>query len=143
MLSTKSNTSWFSSSRKYSATVRPVKTDAQTGAGWLVHLAIDQRGFGLGEVVRIDDFRLLHFVPEVVAFTGPLTDAGEHGESTVVQGDIVDELHDDDGLADSGAAEEADLAALAVGFEKIDDFDAGFEDFGLGVLIFELRSAGR
>ena len=57
----------------------------------------------------------------------------------MVQGDVVDELHDDDGLADSGAAEEADLAALAVRLEKIDDLDAGFEDFGLGVLIFEAR----
>jgi len=57
----------------------------------------------------------------------------------MVQGDVVDELHDDDGLTDSGAAEETDLAALAVRFEKIDDFDAGFEDFGLGVLIFEAR----
>ena len=85
----------------------------------------------------IDDLRFLHFVPEVVAFTGPLTDAGEHRESSVVQGNVVDELHDDDGLADTGAAEEADLAALAVGLEKIDDFDAGFEDFGFGVLIFE------
>ena len=79
-------------------------------------------------------------MPEVVAFTSPFADAREHGKSTVVQRDVIDELHDDDGLADPGAAEESDLAALAIGFEKIDDFDAGFEHFGLGVLIFELRS---
>jgi hypothetical protein len=30
-------------------------------------------------------------------------------------GDVVDELHDDDGLADAGAAEGADLAALGEG----------------------------
>ena len=54
----------------------------------------------------------------------------------MVQGDVIDELHDDDGLTDSGTAEESDLTALAVGLEKIDDFDAGFEDFGFGVLIF-------
>ena len=75
-------------------------------------------------------------MPEVIAFTSPLTDAGEHRETTVVQGDVIDELHDDDGLTDSGTAEESDLTALAVGLEKIDDFDAGFEDFGFGVLIF-------
>ena len=110
--------------------------DAQTRARWLVHLAIDQGDFRFGKVLGIDDLRLLHFVPEVIAFTSPLTDAGEHRETTVVQGDVIDELHDDDGLTDSGTAEESDLTALAVGLEKIDDFDAGFEDFGFGVLIF-------
>jgi len=31
------------------------------------------------------------------------------------------------------------LPPLLYGSEKIDDLDAGFEDFGLGVLIFEAR----
>ena len=48
----------------------------------------------------------------------------------MVQGDIVDELHDDDGLADAGAAEETDFPTLTVRFEQIHDLDAGFEDLG-------------
>ena len=43
--------------------------------------------------------------------------------------DVVDELHDEDGLADAGAAEQADLAAAGVGGEQVDDLDAGDEDF--------------
>ena len=78
-------------------------------------------------------------MPEVVAFTGPFTDTGEHGEPAVVQCNIVDELHDDDGLADTGAAEESDLAALAVRLKQIDDLDPGLQDFGPGFLIFQLR----
>jgi hypothetical protein len=42
----------------------------------------------------------------------------------VFHGDVVDELHDDDGLADAGAAEQADLAALQVRLEQVDDLDA-------------------
>jgi hypothetical protein len=90
-------------------------------------------------VVGIDDFGLLHFVPKVVTFTGTLTDTGEHRESTVVERDVIDELHDDDRLADAGAAEETDLAALAVRLQEIDDFNAGLEHFSLRVLIFQAR----
>ncbi len=78
-------------------------------------------------------------MPEVVAFAGSLTDTGEHGESAVVQCDIVDELHDDDGLADAGAAEKPDFSTLAVRFKQVHHLDARFEHFRLGVLILELR----
>ena len=44
---------------------------------------------------------------------------------------------DEHGLADAGAAEEADLAALAVRGEEVDDLDAGLEDFDLGRLVLE------
>ena len=44
---------------------------------------------------------------KIVTFTGTLADAGEHGETAVRLGDVVDELHNDDGLADAGAAERA------------------------------------
>ena len=42
-------------------------------------------------------------------------------------GDVVDQLHDDHGLADAGAAEQADLAALGVGRQQVDHLDAGLE----------------
>ena len=54
-------------------------------------------------------------------------------------GDVVDELQDEHGLADAGAAEEADLAALAVGGEEVDHLDAGLEDLDLGRLVDEAR----
>ena len=71
------------------------------------------------------ELRLLHLEVEVVPLAGPLPDAGEAGDAAVLLGDVVDELHDEDGLADSGAAEEADLAPLAVGGQEVDDLDAG------------------
>ncbi len=48
---------------------------------------------------------------------------------------VVDQFHDQHGLADTGAAEQADLAALRIGREQIDHLDAGHENRGFGGLI--------
>ena len=50
-------------------------------------------------------------------------------------GDVVDEFHDQHGLADAGAAEQADLAAAGVRGEQVDDLDAGDEDLRFGGLL--------
>ncbi len=44
--------------------------------------------------------------------------------------DVVDELHQRHGLADAGAAEQADLAALGDRHDQIDDLDARLEHLG-------------
>ena len=46
---------------------------------------------------------------------------------------------DEHRLADARAAEEADLAALEVGLEQVDDFDAGEEHLLRGGEVFKLR----
>ena len=127
MLSTKNSTSW-PWSRKCSATVRPGQSNAGAGARRLVHLAVHQGSLGAFAAAMLVDARFDHFVVEVVAFAGALTDAGEHRVTTVRLGDVVDQFHDENGLADAGAAEQADLAALGVGREQVDDLDAGDED---------------
>ena len=109
------------------------QADAGARARRLVHLAIHQRDLGaFGELVlvHLDDAGVDHLVIEVVAFAGALADAGEHRHAAMRLGDVVDQLLDDDGLADAGAAEQADLAALQVGREQIDHLDAGDQDFG-------------
>ena len=50
-------------------------------------------------------------------------------------GDVVDELHDENGFTYAGSPEEADLSALQEGFEKVDDLDPGLEHLHLGALI--------
>ena len=72
---------------------------------------------------------------EVVALAGALADAGEDRIAAMRLGDVVDQLLDDDRLADAGAAEEADLAAAGVGREQVDDLDAGDQDLRLGRLL--------
>ena len=53
-------------------------------------------------------------------------------------GDVVDELHDDDCLADAGAAEQTDLSALHERGDQVDDLDAGLEDFRLRLEVHEV-----
>ena len=50
-------------------------------------------------------------------------------------GDVVDELLDEDGLAHSGAAEQADLAAPGVGGQQVDDLDARLKQVHHGALV--------
>ncbi len=54
-------------------------------------------------------------------------------------GDVVDQFHHVDGLADAGAAEQADLAALGERAHQVDDLDAGFQQFGGRGLVFVRR----
>ena len=76
---------------------------------------------------------------EVVAFARALADAGKHRDAAVELGDVVDQLHDDDGLADAGAAERADLAALEERADQVDDLDARGEHLRRGRLIDQRR----
>ena len=54
--------------------------------------------------------------------------------------DVVDQLLDQNGLADAGAAEQADLAALTVGSEEVDHLDTGLEHLGFGLEFGEVGS---
>src|SRR6185295_14175089 len=108
------------------------EADSLAGAGRLVHLAEDE-----GRL--LDHARLGHLVDEVVALAGALADAGEDRHARVLLGDVPDQLLDDDGLADAGAAEDADLAALLERADQVDDLEAGLEDLDLGGLVLEGR----
>ncbi len=121
------------------------ESDASACARRLVHLSVHEgalRTFGRAVVLlRVDvDVRLDHLVIEVVALARALTDAGEHRVAAVGLGDVVDELHDQHGLADAGTAEEADLAALGVGRQQVHDLDARDEHLGFRRLVGEGRS---
>src|SRR5579884_1849378 len=111
---------------------------AEARAGRLGHLAVHQRDLRFRVIVRIEHARFLHFEPQVVAFARTLADTGEHGDAAVLQRDVVDQLHDDDGLADARAAEQADLAAAQIRLQQVDDLDAALEHLQLGRLLFEI-----
>ena len=58
----------------------------------------------------------------------------------MIFGDVVDQFHDDNRLADTRAAEQSDLAALQKGLDEVDDLHAGFEHLGARGLLIERRS---
>ena len=76
---------------------------------------------------------------EVVAFAGALAHAGEHRVTGMFNGDIADQFHHVDGLADARAAKQADLAALGERTEQVNHLDPGFQQFGGARLILKRR----
>ncbi len=130
MLSTNSRTSLRSTSRKYSAIVSADSATRSRTPGRLVHLPEHERRV-------LDDAGLGHLQEQVVAFARALADAGEHRHAAVLLRLAADHLLDDHGLADPGAAEHPDLAALHVGLEQVDDLDAGLEHHLLGLELVE------
>ena len=96
------------------------QADAGARARRLVHLAVDQRRLGAFAAALLVDAGFDELVIEVVAFAGALADAGEHREAAMRLGDVVDQFLDEHGLADAGAAEQADLAAARIGREQVE-----------------------
>src|SRR5207244_2041828 len=105
---------------------------AQTGARRLVHLTEDHSK-------TIDNACTSHFMVEVVTFTSALTYTCEDAIATMAFGDIIDELLNDNGLANTGTTEGTDLTAFHKGTDKVDNFDTSLEDLDVGRLIFQAR----
>jgi hypothetical protein len=106
------------------------KGDTGTSSGGLVHLTEDKGDLGLA--LELNDGGLLHFVVQIVTLTGTLTDTGEDGVTTVGLGDVVDELLDEDSLADTSATEQTNLTTTSVRSEKIDDLDTSLQNLSGG-----------
>lgn len=109
--------------------------DTGTGSRGLVHLTEDQSDLGLA--IKLNDGGLLHFVVQIVTLTSTLADTGEDGVTTVSLGDVVDQLLNEDGLADTSTTEETNLSTTSVGSEQIDDLDTSDENLGRGGLVSE------
>ena len=76
---------------------------------------------------------------EIVALSRTFPDAREDREAPVRLCDVMDKLHDDDGLADARTAECADFTALQKRADEVDGLDARFEDFGARALFEKAR----
>ena len=79
---------------------------------------------------------------KIVALASALANPGKHRKAAMRLGDVVDQLLNQHGLADAGAAEQADLAALGVWRKQVHDLDAGDQDLRLGGLVDIGRSGG-
>ena len=131
------------------------ESHAQSGAGRLVHLSVNEAdarsgrnhrkalvvelGFAVFVLLGFDNVGFNHLIVKVVAFAGALADTRKHRDAAVQLRDVVDQLHDDDRLADARAAERADLAALEERADEIDHLDAGGEHFLRGGLLSQRR----
>ena len=114
---------------------------AQTGAGRLVHLSVYQGHLGFLRLFQINHAGFYHFIVQVVPFTGAFPHPRKDGEAAARLGNVVDEFHDEHGLAHPRAAEGADFAAFQERADEVDYFDARFQHFRAGGLLVQRRSA--
>jgi hypothetical protein len=98
------------------------KSDTGSGTWGLVHLSVDEGGLG-AVTLDIDDTGLNHFVVEIVTLTSSLSDTSEDGVTTMGLGDIVNKLHDEYGLTDTGTTEKSNLSSSSVGSKEINNLD--------------------
>src|SRR5579883_882527 len=111
----------------------------QTRTRRLRHLPVHQGDLRFVPVLRIDYSRFLHFDPEIVAFARALANTRKYRHAAMLHGDIVDELLNNNRLADTCAAEQTDLSAAQIRLEQIDHFDTGLEHLEPRRLFFKCR----
>ena len=111
--------------------------DTGTGTGGLVHLTVDKGDLG-GLVLETDDSALNHLKVQVVTLTGPLSHSGENRVTSVSLSDVVNQLHNQDSLADTSAAEKTNLTSLGIGGKEVDNLDTSDKDLLLNAHVFEL-----
>ena len=106
------------------------EADTRTRAGRLVHLSIDQRRFRFA--IGLDNAGFHHFMIEIITFARSLANAGEYRVPAMRLRDVVDQFHDQNGLADTGTTEQADLAATRIRGKQIDNLNTGYKNVGFG-----------
>lgn len=71
---------------------------------------------------------------QIVTLTDMLADISEDGVTTVSLGDVVDQLLNEDGLADTSTTEQANLSTTGMDSQEVDDTDTSDQNFGGGGL---------
>ena len=100
---------------------KPRESGPHAGSGRLIHLAVDQSGL-------FNHAALLHLTVEVISLTRALPHSRKHRKSAVGRGDIVNELHDENGFSHSRTSEKADLSSLHIGTDQIHNFDSRLQN---------------
>ncbi|KAH1018105.1 hypothetical protein HUJ05_005922 [Dendroctonus ponderosae] len=135
MLSMKSSTSCPSWSRKYSATVSPVKaTRARAPGGSFIcpYTSATLEVLSLREMTPDSIISWYKSLPndklfstrgaqgaQLRTFTGTFSDSSKHRVTTMGLGHVVDQLHDEYSFAHTGTAEETNFTSFGVGGQKI------------------------
>merc|ERR1719309_321507 len=68
--------------------------------------------------------------------------SSEHGVTTMGLGDVVNQFHDEYGLAHTGTTEQTDLSSLGVGGEEVNNLDTSHKNLLLDAHLVELGRLG-
>jgi len=103
-------------------------SDPEAGPRRLVHLSEDHDRV-------LEDPGLLHLAVELLALAAALPDAAEDADPLVAADDVVDQLGEQNRLADARAAEKPGFSAPLEGGENVEGLDPRLEDLRDGGLL--------
>jgi peptide chain release factor 1 len=115
------------------------KSNTSTSTRGLVHLTVDKSSLRTG-LADLNDTSLNHFTVKIVTLTSTLTDTDEDGVTTMSLSNVVNQLHDEDSLTDTGTTEKTDLTTTSIGGKKIDDLNTSDEKLLLSRELAESRA---
>ena len=98
-------------------------------------MTVNQSHFGLTDLFLVDNACIRHFVVKVISLTRTLTNTGEYGITAVCLSNVVDQLHDDNGLTNTRTTESTNFTTLSKRADKVDDLDTSLEDLGVSCLV--------
>merc|ERR1719356_1105610 len=127
----KRSTSCPSWSRKYSATVNPVRATRARAPG----------GSFICPYTRatLDVLSFNHLIVQIVTLTGSFSYSSKYRVTSVGFGNIVNQFHNQDSFADSSTTEKTNLTSLGIGGKKIDNLDTSDQNFLLNAHFLESR----
>ena len=101
-------------------------------------MTVDQSNLRVADVFLVNNTCIGHFVIQVITLTRTLTNTGEYGITAVCLSNVVDQLHDDNGLTNTRTTESANFTTLSERADKVDDLDASLKDLSFGCLVDQL-----
>merc|ERR1719320_996230 len=93
-------------------------------------------------VLEADDTALYHLVVQIIALPCPLAHTSKHGVPTMSLGHVVNQLHDEDSLADPGTTKQTNFSSFSIRSQQVDHLDASDEDLLFHAHLFECRCLG-
>ena len=107
-------------------------SDTHTSSRRLVHLTKYQS-------CLLKYARRFHLCPEVISFTGTLSDTCKDRISTMLCCYISDQLLNQYSLTNSGSSEQTNLTTFCIWCKKVDDLDTCLKDLDSRTLLFKCR----
>mmetsp|Transcript_35100 Transcript_35100/g.73103 ORF Transcript_35100/g.73103 Transcript_35100/m.73103 type:complete len:448 (+) Transcript_35100:278-1621(+) len=121
------------------------KSDTGAGTWGFVHLPVDKSGLGsiggASGFVNLNHTTFNHFVVKIISLTGTFTNTGEDRVSSVVDGNVVNKFHNNNGFSYTGTTEKTNLSSLGVRGKEINNLDSGHKNV-LGTTLFAESRSG-
>ena len=105
-------------------------SNTHTRSRWLVHLSEHQGCF-------FQNSGFFHFAPEVITFSGTLSNTCENRVSAMFCSYVLNQFLDQNSFTYTGTTKQTNLTTFCIWSKKVNNFDSCFQDLYCRFLIFK------